>query len=309
MDIEIKHGSKINSWLVDENYLRNESGIPDSCINHYISICKFIYKFFITSPNPMFISWDRRNECFYITIGDKYCSIPYNKYISEYDYQELINRWAKRYYPKYEVFVDHESEYNSKEIAGLIQKGYDLDEIYNLKKIEKRKEICIIEKLFIKDDQIHVRQNDKLNILIARPDKPISQFISTFRKIKNDYEKQAFLKTHTKPIIEIAYKKHVDIKYEGETLKNFFRIRVLSLYDEPLKSTSNDLIYNWGRFVVHFSNIDQVKDCMNIINHYKKEYINLNNEDLYLIKCFNLKFGVRIRKSKLKFNKNENRIN
>jgi len=303
MNIEIKQGSKINSWLVDENYLRNESGIPDSDIDHYISICKFIYKFFITSPNPMFISWDKRNKCFYITIGDKYCIAPYNKYISEYDYQELINRWAKRYYPKYEVFVDYESEYDSKEIAGLIQEGYNLDEIYNLKKIEKRKEICIIEKLFIKDDQIHVRQNNKLNILIARPDKPISEFITTFRKIKDDYEKQAFLKTHTKPIIEIAYKKHVDIKYEGETLKNFFKIRVLSLYDEPLKSTSNDLIYNWGRFVVHFSNRDQVKDCINIINHYKKEYINLNNEDLYLIKSFNLKFGVRINKSKLKSNK------
>lgn len=300
MNIEIKQGSRINSWLIDETYLNNESGIPDSDISHYISICKFIYKFFITSPNPMFISWDKRNKSFYITIGDKFCILPYNKYISEYDYQELINRWAKRYYPKYEVLVEYETEYDSKEIAGLVQEGYDLDEIYNLKKKEKRKEVCVIEKLFIKDDQIHVRQNNKLNILIARPDKPISEFISTFRKLKDDYEKQAFLKNHTKPIIQIDYHKFVDIKYEGETLKNFFKIRVLSLYEEVLKKTDNDLIYNWGRFVVHFSNKDQVKDCMNIINHYKKEYINLNNEDLYLIKCFNLKFGVRIKKSKNK---------
>lgn len=296
--MEEKHGTKINHWLLDENYLKNESGIPDSCITHYISICKFIYKFFITSPNPMFISWDKRHKSFYCTIGDKYCIIPYEENISDYDYQEILNRWAKRYYPRYDVYVDYERNYTSNEIAGLVQKGYDIDTLYNSKKIEKKKESLIIERLLIKDDQIHVRQNDKLFILIARPDKPISEFISTFRKLKDDYEKQAFLKSYTKSIMEITYHKFVEIKYEGDTLKNFFRIRVLSLYNEQLKETNNKLIYEWGRFLIHFSNNEQVNECKKIIEHYKREYKTLDNEDLYLIKQFNLRFGVRIKKKK-----------
>lgn len=293
-----KQGTKINSWLIDETYLKNESGIPDSDLSHYISICKFVYKFFITCPNPMFISWDKKHKSFYCGIGDKFCILPYNKNISEYDYQDLLSRWVRRHYPRYEVFIDYERDYTSKEIAGLVQQGHDIDEIYNSKKIEKKKEICVIERLLIKDDQIHVRQNNKLFILIARPDKPISEFISTFRRLKDDYEKQAFLKSYTKSIMEISYHKHVDIKYEGEMLKNFFRIRILSLYNEPLKETSNKLVYEWGRFVIHFSNRDQLEECKRIISHFKTEYKSLDNEDIYLIKQFNLKFGVRIKKKK-----------
>jgi hypothetical protein len=298
--MEIKHGSKINSWLLDENYLKNESSVSDSDMIHFTSICKFIYKFFITCPNPMFISWDKRHKSFYCTIGDKFCIVPYDTNISEYDYQDLLSRWVKRYYPRYEVLVDYERDYTSTEIAGLVQKGYDIDRIYNSKKIEKKKEVCVIERLLIKDDQIHVRQNDKLFILIARPDKPISEFISTFRKLKDDYEKQAFLKSYTKSIMEITYHKSVDIKYEGEMLKNFFRIRVLSLYNESLKETSNKLIHEWGRFVVHFSNDDQVSQCKRIIDHYKNEYKSIDNQDAYLIKQFNIKFGVRIKKKEKK---------
>jgi hypothetical protein len=75
-------------------------------------------------------------------------------------------------------------------------------------------------------------------------------------------------------------------------------INLMFKYELFTKETNNKLICEWGRFLIHFSNNDQLNDCKKIIEHYKREYKTLDNEDLYLMKQFNLKFGIRIEKKK-----------
>lgn len=299
-----KSGSKVNSWLMDEELLKATPGVEQGDMESFINTSKYLYKFFITCPSPLFISWDRLNKAYYISVGNKYSIIPFNPKITVYDFQELVDRWVRRHYPSYTVYVDEKEEYSSEEIAELIQKGGDPDKLFNSYKMVKKKETCVIEKLLIKDDQIHVKINDITKILIARPDKPISVFISSFRKIENDEEKKQFMENFTKSIMQLNYLKTIEINYEKEYLTNFFKIRVFSNHKEKFLKTEEKNVYRWGRFLIRFTDIANINEAKNIIKECREKY-SKTYEDSILKDEFKIKFGEKNIKKKPKENKNE----
>ena len=144
------------------------------------------------------------------------------------------------------------------------QKNYLLldyvQQIDNSFKIQKVKKTCLIEKLLIKDDQLYVKKDNKIYILIARPEKPISVFISNFRKIQDDQEKKVFLETFTKSVMEISHLKTIEISYKTERMNNFFKIRGLSLHNEKFLKTDDPLVYRWSRFLITFSTRIEIND-------------------------------------------------
>ena len=281
---------------MDESYLRTSTGISEQDMEDFINTCNYVYKFFITCPIPLFISWDRLNKSYYFSLGHKYFMVSFNPKISVYDFQELIYRWARRHYPGYSFEEEEQVEYTSEEIADLIQQGHDPDELFNSFKIQKVKKTCLIEKLLIKDDQLYVKKDNKIYILIARPEKPISVFISNFRKIQDDQEKKVFLETFTKSVMEISHLKTIEISYKTERMNNFFKIRGLSLHNEKFLKTDDPLVYRWSRFLITFSTRIEINDIKKIILDYRKNY-SLEYEDEILKKFYGVKFGENRNKS------------
>jgi hypothetical protein len=294
-----KTGSKINSWLIDESYLKSSCGISENDMEDFINTSNYVYKFFITCPIPLFISWDRLNKAYYISLGNKYCMIPFNPKISVYDFQELIDRWARRHYPGYSFEEEEQVEYTSEEIAELVQQGRDPDELFNSYKVQKVKHTFLIERLLIKDDQVYVKKDDKTFILIARPDKPISVFISNFRKIESDQERKVFLESFTKSVMEITHLKTIEIRYKTERMFHFFKIRGLSLHKEKFLKTDDPLVYRWSRFLITFSTRAEINEIKKIILDYRKNYSTEYENDI-LKKVYNVRFGENRKKSKNK---------
>jgi hypothetical protein len=298
-----KTGSKINSWLMDESYLKTSCGISETDHEDFINACNYVYKFFITCPIPLFISWDRLNKSFYFSLGNKFCIVPFNPKVSVYDLQELIDRWARRHYPGYSFEEEEQLEYTSEEIADLVQQGRDPDKLFNSYKIEKVKRTCLIERLLIKDDQIYVKKDGKTFILIARPEKPISVFISNFRKIEDDYEKKIFLESFTKSVMEITHLKTIEINYKTERMNNFFRIRGFSLHKEKFLKTEDPMTYRWYRFLITFSTKQEINEAKKIILEYRANY-SLEYEEDVVKKFYGVRFGENRKKSKNKETKN-----
>jgi hypothetical protein len=292
---EIKRGSKINSWLVDTNYLENESGISKNDMEHFKKVCDYIYtKYFVTCPVPLFISWDRPNKRFYFSVGDKFCLLPYRNDISEYDYSELLERWSYRFYPGYEIEEEYERVPTSEEIANFVLEGVDPDDAFNRIVIEKKKEKCTVEKIVVKEDQITININNKRFIALSRPDKPISEFIAGFRKIDDPYLKKAFLKEYTKNILEVTFLKNIDVKIESKFIENFFKIRVANNFKYPLIPQDEEgYVYKWGRFTMFFAKREELNIAKKVIKYYKENFENADNIDAYLKREFNMIFGVK----------------
>lgn len=292
---EIKRGSKINSWLVTPDYIRERSGVTQEDLEHFITVCDYIYtKFFVTCPVPLFISWDRVNQKFYLSIGDKFCLVPYKNDISPHDYSELMSRWAYRYYPGYEIMIETKRSPTSEEVANFVLEGIDPDDAFNRYVVEKSIEKCTVEKIIVKEDQITININGRRFIALSRPDKPISEFIVGFRKIEDPYLRKEFLKEYTKNILEVTFLKNIDVKLESKFINNFFKIRVPSNIDTPLvKQDDEGYIYKWGRFTIFFARKEEVEEAKKIITYYKTNYHSVDNIDGYLKRELNLIFGVK----------------
>jgi hypothetical protein len=279
-----------NDWLLDDSYLELLH-VDSKNLEHFISTCKRLYTSMASFPSPVRSTWNDSAKEFYFYIGSNYLSMKYNPFIDEFDFSEIVNRWAYRFYPGYSIEVDDFREYTPEEIAYEIQNGTDPDEVFN-KKLKFKKTIDFkIEKMIIKDDQITASIDGSKYILITRADMPVSKFISALRKIETPIDRKEYVDKYTKSILEIVFYKSIEIKFDFEVLKNFFKINVLNLKDEAFKSTENNLIYKWGRFIIYFSSEEQVTKCKAILSRFKTEYLN-SDVDTYLRKEFDAKIGV-----------------
>lgn len=277
-----KPGLKINEWLIRESSEHIDT-------DHFRETCKRLYTALLSFPLPVFSDW-KENQ-FYFSVGKKYCYIPYNPEICEYDFPEFVRRWLYKYFPGYSVDLNFERPYTAQEIAELITQGADPDTVFNSKYVGVKKERFKIEKLVIRDDQVSVKINKKRFILMSRANMPLSIFISNFRKIESDWEKKAFVERFTKKILEVTYHKSVEIKYTGKTLENFFKVRLVFLIDKPFIQSDNKLIYKWDRFIIYFSNEAQAEKCKQILEFFKKEYHHKKNYEVYFKKEFNIRIG------------------
>jgi len=284
-----KPKGRINDWLINDEYLSQLSINSE----HFKTTCKKLYTALLGLPSPIYSDWIDKSKQFYFSIGNKYCYVPYNPDISEFDFPEIVNRWAYKFYPGYEVDIQFDRPMTSDEITQKISEGADPDTVFNLKFSDKKKERFKIEKLVIRDDQINVKINKQRFILISRPDMPLSRFISNFRKITDDWERKAFVTRYTKNILEVTHYKSIEIKYTGKVLENFFKIRLGFLLNIPFQESNQEMVYKWGRFIIYFSSPEQLDRCKNIIKFYKLEYKNKFNYENYLRKEFGVVIGIK----------------
>lgn len=277
---------KINHWLLDIN----DKGLDGMKIlsgnaEYFRSLCKKVYTYLLSFPSPTYCKYISSNRNFYFAIGHNVLLLQWSKEISEHDFCELIYCWAYKFFPHYTVSKKVERLLNENEMIDKVYEGKTLEELIFEKAFDERLENFKIEKIVIRDDQINVKINNKKYVLISRPDMPISQFISRFRKIESQEEKANFVKTYTKKILEVTHMKSVDIKYTGVMLENFFKVRSPILCNEPLHKIEG-LVYKWGRFNVHFSSKDQLDKAREIIANFKQEYKSIKNIDSFITKEF-----------------------
>lgn len=286
---------------IDNSWLQSTDWIKESLINeliqsgdyeHFKEICSYVYTFSNSIPVPSVISFDQKEKKFYFLIGNKFCFIPYIKNISKYDFVELISRWTRRYYPKYVISVKKLRSLNELEIAYQVQLGkYSIDEIFEMKKVIREKEKGIVELVSIKEDSLHLVINGNKFIYLSKPNHPVSQVLKEFRNCNDMHERKKIITSSMRPIVEIKQPKPVFISgYDNEKILNFFRVRVISLHNEPINHLEH-LTYKWGKFEIVFSDIEIKKKCFKIISDYKKNWI--NKEYKYLKDEFGLIFGIR----------------
>lgn len=278
---------KSNEWLINEEFL-NTIQFENFDEFKFKKICKRFYTTIACLPIPITSSWDREHKMFRFFLGENFLKVPLKENVNEYDMCEILIAWCSKFFPSFYYEKNEEKEYTVEEIAEMIQKGENPDEVFNKKKIVKIKKKFTIEKIAIKDDQFTVDINGKKYILITKPQIPISVFLQTIRNLEEDEDKKAYLEQSTKSLLEVTFLKTIEIKYTGEELINFFKIRVPRLCDESLNKVE-ECVYKWGRFLIYFSNPEQISILQNIIKNFKNEYKSIQNIDNYLRKelgCF-----------------------
>lgn len=259
---------RIDSQFIDDEKCQS-LGIPGTDREYFQSLCKRIYTTLLSFPSPSFCFYRKDSKEFYLSIGSNSIAVPYNTNISEYDFSEILYTWAYKFFPGYMISKSVERNLTPEEIASQVLSGKRLDDIINSKAEIQKVEKFKIEKIVIRDDQVNVKLDGKRFILISRADMPISEFIHSFRRIKDDYEKAAFVNMYTKKILEVSSTKNVEIRYTGEKLLNFFRVRCISMPD-PFRQVDG-LTWRWGRFIIYFPNQNMVEEAKDIISSFNKK--------------------------------------
>lgn len=290
-----------NSWLQTTDWIKesltNEL-IQSGQYEHFKTLCSYLYTFSNSIPVPSAISFNQKDKKFYISIGNKFCFIPYIENISKYDFVELISRWARRYYPKYTISVKQKRPLTETEITFEIQKGTPIEETFEISRVVRVKEKGVVELVSIKEDTLHLSINGNKFIYMSKPNpigegniNSISHVLKDFRACNNMQERKNILVSRMRPIVEIKNPKPVMIhNYSEEMLLNFFKVRVIALHDLPINHTEH-LTYRWGKFEITFPDIEIKKKCFKIVSEYKKNWI--NKEYKYLKDVWNMSFGIR----------------
>ena len=292
---------------VDNSWLQTTDWIKDSLVNeliqsgyyeHFKNLCSYLYTFSNSIPIPSVITFDQKEKKFYISIGNKFCFIPYYNDMAKHDFIELVSRWTRRYYPKYILSAKQNRPLTEEEIALEIQKGTSIDEVFEMTRVVKIKEKGIVELVSIKEDILHLSVNGNKFIYMSKPNpigqgniNSISQVLRDFRHCDNMKDRKNIITSRMRPIVELKKPKPVTItNYSESFLLNFFKVRVISLYEEPINYIEH-LTYRWGKFEITFPDIEIKKKCFKIISDYKKNWS--NKEYKYLKDIFKMSFGIR----------------
>lgn len=291
-----------NSWLQTTDWIKEsltDELIQSGHYEHFKTLCSYIYTFSNSIPVPSVITFDQKDKKFYFSVGNKFCFIPYINNMAKHDFVELISRWTRRYYPKYILSVKHQRPLTEEEIAFELQKGtVSVDEVFEMKRIVRIKEKGIVELVSIKEDTLHLSINGNKFIYMSKPNplgkgniNSISQVLRDFRNCDSMEERKNILVSRMRPIVELKNPKPVVISnYSEELLINFFKVRVMALYEQPINHLEH-LTYKWGKFEITFPDIETKKKCFKVVSEYKKNWI--NKEYKYLKDIFKMSFGIR----------------
>jgi hypothetical protein len=254
---------RINSWLENEAFI---SKMKFNNLYYLETLCFKVAAFLKNIPVPVCATWDNKNKSIYFSIGENKHYIPIDTNIAYYDYITLIDKWARQFYPQYQVEIDTEIEYTDKEIMGLVSQGVSLNDAILMRKPHSYIEIGVIEKIFIKKDEFIFNRNGEREVRMSGKGVsspfPLSKFMEGIRKVSDPNEKKVYIEEHSKSIVPLRDReKEIVINYSGSQMLNFIKINFEDNKLYPLIPI-DEFQYHWGIFRVVFESKILRDDCL-----------------------------------------------
>lgn len=266
-----------NNWLVDSEFIKNHAeDFPDT---YYLeSLCYNIGSFLKNTPVPVVVKLDdnfKENHRIIFSLGKISNSFEVSVNYSYEDFITLVKRWLYPYYPSYTVEEEVEIPLSHEEMIEVLKndKNIDMNDVLELRKKEFIKEHLVIEKIMLKEDTFIVNRNGQKSLRISGTIKdPMS--LSAFKKelysIKDDMQKKKFIEENSTPVRNLDKKMDVTIDYQGQQMRNFFKINAEELISAEAKSLS-PFVWKFGRFTVKFSSQSLMDDCLRDLRKRKGE--------------------------------------
>lgn len=258
---------KPNDWLVDETYIAERVKFEN--MEYFRTLTDFIHKQLRIWPVPVITSWDPKGGKIWFTVGmNNKWEFKVDVNYSTHDFMRLVEQSLRKLFPQFRVTDKTTRAPNAQEVERLLtsNKVASADDAFNYKIIDTQVDEGMIERVYLLDDQFRLIRNGKRGMYISTT--PLSQFLRTFRTIKRDDEKRAFISAMSKFISEVK-DRDVEIKYEGEMLINFFKVNRVDLQGIEMKIGQDPLKGFWKNFIIHFPN-EEVRDKCQLLIDYGK---------------------------------------
>lgn len=229
---------------------------------YYEKLEDAVKKFIIKSPIPLVYKFYDDRPKFEIKHGSNRRIFDIDYGISYLDYLHLIEKEFYQFFPRFSCEVEITRNFTEEEILLAVEKGMPFEEAYDKKITEKRKEVGIIERVYIVDDQFRLNLNGKMTIRQSTK-MPLSHLLKRLRQsdLINDNEKKRELILNSSIFITEVKNKPIEINYPPRQLLNFFKIYSDDLKKEKLLALENNQ-YQWGKFVVKIESrqlLDEIK--------------------------------------------------
>ena len=269
--METKQKFKPNEWLENESFMSK----IDFHNKYYIeSLGKVLASYIKTVPIPVLTTWDPVNKRIYFHVGQEKRFFEVDENINYWDYTYLVHKWLYQFFPRFEVEEEKEVELSEEEIFEKVKEGMNLNDALLLRKKAIVKDVGVITKIHITNDEFVLNRNGFETIRISgslENPLPLSSFLKQFRSLTDNKEKRDFILKNSKEIKELPEeKKQIIIDYPSQMMKNFFTIR----YDDLKKMNITkiyDNVYEMGRFKLVFESSDLARDCFRYLKQKKLE--------------------------------------
>jgi len=269
--METKQKFKPNEWLENESFMSK----IDFHNKYYIeSLGKVLASYIKTVPIPVLTTWDPVNKRIYFHVGQEKRFFEVDENINYWDYTYLVHKWLYQFFPRFEVEEEQEVELSEEEIFEKVKEGMNLNDALLLRKKAIVKDVGVITKIHITNDEFVLNRNGFETIRISgslENPLPLSSFLKQFRSLTDNKEKRDFILKNSKEIKELPEeKKQIIIDYPSQMMKNFFTIR----YDDLKKMNITkiyDNVYEMGRFKLVFESSDLARDCFRYLKQKKLE--------------------------------------
>lgn len=269
--METKQKFKPNEWLENESFMSK----IDFHNKYYIeSLGKVLASYIKTVPIPVLTTWDPVNKRIYFHVGQEKRFFEVDENINYWDYTYLVHKWLYQFFPRFEVEEEKEVELSEEEIFEKVKEGMNLNDALLLRKKAIVKDVGVITKIHITNDEFVLNRNGFETIRISgslENPLPLSSFLKQFRSLTDNKEKRDFILKNSKEIKELPEeKKQIIIDYPSQMMKNFFTIR----YDDLKKMNITkiyDNVYEIGRFKLVFESSDLARDCFRYLKQKKLE--------------------------------------
>jgi len=269
--METKQKFKPNEWLENESFMSK----IDFHNKYYIeSLGKVLALYIKTVPIPVLTTWDPVNKRIYFHVGQEKRFFEVDENINYWDYTYLVHKWLYQFFPRFEVEEEKEVELSEEEIFEKVKEGMNLNDALLLRKKAIVKDIGVITKIHITNDEFVLNRNGFETIRISgslENPLPLSSFLKQIRALTDNKEKRDFILKNSKEIKDLPEeKKQIIIDYPPQMMKNFFTIR----YDDLKKMNITkiyDNVYEMGRFKLVFESSDLARDCFRYLKQKKLE--------------------------------------
>lgn len=267
-----------NEWMINEQFLSK----IDYHNKYYIeSLGKILYSYIETIPIPVISTWDPLNKRIYILVGQEKRFFEVDENISYFDFTFLVDSWLKKFFPKFCIEEECKIPLDDNEIIEKVKNGMSLDDALLERKDAKIKDIGVITKIQITNDEFYFNRNGNEHIRITGSlDNliPLSVFLKTLREIKNDIEKRDFILNNSRELKSVSNNKaQIIVDYPEMMMMNFFIIRYETMKKIPLLRITEKL-YEWKHFKITFKSEGNERDCIRYLKQ-KRLDDNIQIED------------------------------
>lgn len=266
---------KYNLWLISVEFLK-KFNFSD---RYYLeSLCYHVHSFLKNVPVQVITYYDKTTDSICFCIGKNKKNFKLNIEIAPYDYVTVVKRWLYQFYPKYEYDYIIQEHYSDQEIIDMLKckKVVDLNDALLLRKPIEKKEIGVIEKVMMKEDQFIININDQRQLWITGSIKQpltLTLFKEQLFKLQDNEERRNYIYKNARKIKDLAKDdKEIVIKYTGKQMINFFKINYEDLKNYELKQIQSYL-YKWDRFLIYFDSSSLLSDCLSFVEKKNKEKI------------------------------------